>query len=450
VIFYKEKKQSIIKKMTEKLIRMEGFLKRITPEKMQNVIYLTLVKEYWKANYFQLKDYGPITYVFWMKTEVPHLMEDLVVYFEINKSELIPHLIHNQNPPLDLQQSLIFIGTPSQFSSIEKMETVKIVKNISPLQLQNFANILGNIFQLLGQVSKRMDEGFKGSLNSQVSVKLQEQSRFYQKEKLNIGSENPSFEEKTSSSDILRIEIPILGFGQTAMPSQKYATPKDTIVYSDEPYDFSINPPNILAKFDFEKKIQKSLKVSDWLLQNDISELPIPSLNTFTHYFRSFIKIIQLEPGFSKNITLKDLINLAKSMITLLNPELARKYPEKSWKNSLFMLQSHEIINPKIDPPHLTEKGLILREILLLGQEINMEFISQLAPPMVNSLVMINLNDFDPISMEFGDTRKPQRNYGATRSAPYSSSSSSSPPPKGLCKWLMCIVFVILALVAAG
>jgi hypothetical protein len=411
--------------MTEKRNQIEDSLRRITPENMQNVTFLTLVKEYWKANYFQLQDHSPITYVFWMKTELPHLMEDIVIYFEINMDELIPHLIYNHAPNLDLQKSLIFIGTPTQFSSLESFETIRLIKNLTSMQLQNFANVLGNIIQILGQVSRRMDEGFKGSLDPQTSVKLQEKSQFFPMKVKNIEKENLVLDEKIPISNMLKIDIPIYGTEQNAVPPGKYETPKNEIIYSNTPSDFSDNPPNISTNFDFNKKIPKSPQMAELLSSNRKVIMSFPCLGTFTQYIRSIIKIFQLEPEFQSNITLKDLFILSKSMITLLNPELANKYPDNTWKNSLSILQSHEIINSKINTPHLTKKGLILREVLLLGQDVNMEFFFKIPNKLVNNLDMI-LSEIEPNSIGFGDQKIPTIIMGDEKN------KTSTKPPKQL------------------
>jgi hypothetical protein len=436
--------------MTEKIKNIENILKRITPEKMQNLTYLTLIKEYWKANYFQLKDYGPITYIFYMKAEVPLLMKDITVYFEVNRDELIPHLIHDQAPNLDLPQSLVLIGTPTQFSTLENLDTIKLIKNLTPVQLQNLANVFGYIIQILGQVSKRMDEGFEGALNPQASVLIQEKSRFFQKKVENIESEKPILHEKisSSSSEIFRFDIPIYGRKQNAVPPGKYETPMNEITYSDIAYDFSKNPPNLSTNFDFQKKIPKSQKLAEVMSSNRKVVMSFPGLGTFSHYLQSIIEILQHEPEFPVNIFLKDLINLSKAMITLLNPTLANKYPENTWEKSQLLLQSHEFINSKINPPHLTKKGLILREVLLLGTDVNMEFFFKIPSKLVNNLDLI-LSEIEQNSVSFGDQNIPTIIMGDDKKNSTSSYTSNQSqyyggPNKTLC---MCVLFIVFALI---
>lgn len=448
--------------MTERINNVEKILERITPEKMQDLTYLTLVKEYWKANYFQLKDWGAVTYVFWMKTEVPYLMDDITVYFEVRKDELIPHLIHNQAPNLDLRESLILIGTPTQFSSLENLDTIRLIKNITPIQKHNIANVFGYIIQILGQVSKRMDEGFEVSLDPQTNVMVQEKSRFFQKKVENTESEKPALREKptihekisppslSSSSKGLRFDIPIYGRKQNAIPPGRYETPKNEIQYSEEAYDFSEKPPNLSLNFDFHKKIPKDKPLAEIMSSNRKVVMSFPCLGTFTHYIQSTIQIFQQEPEFPANISLRDLIDLSKAMITLLNPELAKKFPENTWKKSILLLQSHEIINSKIRPPHLTKKGLILREVLLLGQEVNQEFFFKIPEGLTNSLHELILSEIEPNSISFGDQKIPTIIMGDDKKKMYSPSSASgqyqnpqSPNPIGICCCIITVIFFL-------
>ncbi len=393
-----------LQKFKEKL---HGF-ERLSHERWRNYQFLTLIKEYWKANFLHIPYYGEITYIFWLFPDPPDVEDHLVVYFDIKHDNLIPHLIRGQIPKRTLENSILFCGFPASFNIPEKSNLLEIIPNLNAFQMNNLANVYGAIFQLLSKVAIRMDEGFKGNLVPENNVRVQEQSSFYNPQfQQNIpqygfldASGNVSFTSSTANDtqDPQGIEIPSYCSIGGLLPNPRYTTPTYNGIPAFDPYNFQNAPPDIIS--DLHNRKAPGMAVEKVLHeQYGFHNLPHEIVNQFLPIFFS---ILEQEGIITKENSVNQPFCLAKSMTTLLLKAYETDFSKMTWNAATNNLLSYGLIDPMLKPPHLTQKGNIMRELLLLGGFTNMKHIYHSPFNDMTFRPKLLLKDFDEIKLEWG------------------------------------------------
>ena len=341
--------------MRKNMLPKNEYLKQFSKlpiKDLQNPHFLALLSEFWKDNYLMLEcNKTEILYIFWIQPDGKKLKTHLGIYLEVKGEVLTPHLIFNKIPRINQPNTIVYIFTPSSLKRWKKdLNAVQIEHNLLKLNSIQHLQCAGNILQYMNSVYRRMKDGYRGSYSSDV-VKIDNQSKYFYDE--TRSKRNESIDGK--------YEVP--NFRGKNDDKNLYFSPKDEIRISNDPINFKKWFPKFIAsvlspKVDlnrFEDEIH-------WLEKQDLEKLNVEIYSSFLKVFR---EIILEELEFYDDITVYEIFQSTIYLSEFLTGHIPQDKRLYDWAVNNMMVTG--LINPYLEQPCLTRKGLIIKEILYLG-----------------------------------------------------------------------------------